>query len=75
MMLPSATIYEIISGNASYNTPDIAPHQSLLTPPRTTYMVPTTSSDIRALASLNLASNNLGAEAAKIIAAVLPKCT
>jgi hypothetical protein len=28
-----------------------------------------------ALASLNLASNSLGAEGAKIIAAVLPKCT
>jgi hypothetical protein len=31
--------------------------------------------DKRALASLNLASNSLGAEGAKIIAAVLPKCT
>jgi hypothetical protein len=28
-----------------------------------------------ALASLNLASNSLGAKGAKIIAAVLPKCT
>jgi hypothetical protein len=31
--------------------------------------------DMRALTSLNLASNSLEAKAAKIIAAVLPKCT
>jgi hypothetical protein len=31
--------------------------------------------DMGALASLNLASNILGAEGAEIIAAVLPKCT
>jgi hypothetical protein len=31
--------------------------------------------DKGALASLNLASNSLGAEGAKIIAAVLPECT
>jgi hypothetical protein len=32
-------------------------------------------SDMRAMTSLNLASNSLGVEGAKIIAAVLPKCT
>jgi hypothetical protein len=31
--------------------------------------------DMRAMTSLNLASNSLGVEGAKIIAVVLPKCT
>jgi hypothetical protein len=31
--------------------------------------------DMRALMCLNLASNSLGVEGAKIIAACLPKCT
>jgi hypothetical protein len=31
--------------------------------------------DMRAMTSLNLASNKLGVEGAKIIAACLPKCT
>jgi hypothetical protein len=37
--------------------------------------ITTDISDKRAITSLNLASNTLGVEGAKIIAACLPKCT
>jgi hypothetical protein len=43
--------------------------------PGDTVLIANDISDMGAMTSLNLASNRLGVEGAKIIAAILPKCT